>query len=145
MTIPDISLMAVPDDVVAPAFADALLDRCEAARDRIAIVNHPSGAFGSAAVAPHRDTAFGALYCPRLHVPAPHLPIGYAVVPACGHVAGCHARVAIASRAREGDAELAPGGLIGAGHASGVGPLDHIMTSAAVSRLVSHGVNVIRD
>ena len=145
MAIPDISLMAVPDDVAAPAFADTLIDQCEAARDRIAIVNDTSGSSDLDVVAQHRDTAFGALYYPRLHVPAAHLASGYAVVPPCGHVAGGLSQTDVAFGSHHAAAELAAGGLIADTHPSGLGPLDRTLTVDETSRLVPHGVNVIRN
>jgi phage tail sheath protein FI len=145
MAISDISLMAVPDDVVAPAFADALLDRCDVSRDRIAIVNDASGSSDLSVVARHRDTAFGALYYPRLHVPAPHLSLGFAVVPPCGHVAGVLAQTAVASGSPHAAAVLAASGLIADGHPSGVEALDRNLSATEADQLVPHGVNAIRN
>ena len=121
MDVADISLMAVPDDVAAPALADALIDRCEAARDRLAIVNDSSGSSDFDVVAQHRDTQFGALYYPRLHVPAPHLPHGYAVVPPCGHVAGGLSQTEVAFGPNHAAAELADSGLIADTHRAASG------------------------
>ena len=78
-------------------------------------------------------------------MPAPHLPLGYAVVPPCGHVAGGLAQTDVAFGPNHAAAGLAPGGLIADRHPSGVGPLDRNLTAAEVDQLVSHGVNVIRN
>ena len=138
MAVPDVSLVAAPDDVVAPEVATALLDRCDAARDRMAIVNTALNAADLATIAQHRGTAFGALYYPRLHVPAPHLTCGYAVVPPCGHVAGVLAKAAFAS-----GPHLPPklAGLIADNHPCRVGPLDRPVTAADAEWLVPRGVN----
>ena len=140
MAVPEIALVAAPDDVAAPAFADALIDRCETTRDRFAIVNAIAAAGG---VAPHRDTAFAALYHPALHVPAPHLPAGYAVVPPCGHVAGLLAAAAVASGSQQSNRELDPASL--ADHPNGAAPLEHVLSAAEAGVLVAAGVNVILD
>jgi phage tail sheath protein FI len=60
-------------------------------------------------------------------------------------VAGCLAAVAIASGAHGDATELAPAGLIAAGHPSGVGPLNRAVTRDEAERLVAHRVNTIRD
>jgi len=145
IAIADISLMAVPDDVVDAGFGEALLDRCHEARNRMAIVNVASAAAGPGTLTPHRDTAFGARYYPQLHVPAPHRPLGYAVVPPCGHVAGGLAQTDTNARAHHAAAELADGGLITDGHASGVEPLALVVRAAESDQLVARGVNVIRN
>jgi phage tail sheath protein FI len=145
MARPDISLMVAPDDTALPGLAGAVIDGCESARDRFAILDAVAGPGGPADVAAPRDTAFGAVYHPRLHVPAPHLVPGYAVVPPCGHVAGVLAKAAVgASRAHAGVA-LDPASLIPDGHPSGAGALEHRLSSTDVGRLVGKGVNVLRD
>ena len=142
MALPDVSLVAAPDDVVAPEVATALLDRCDTARDRMAIVNTALNAADLATIARHRGTAFGALYYPRLHVPAPHLKCGYAVVPPSGHVAGVLAKAAFAS-----GPHLPPklAGHIADNHPCRVGPLDRPVTAADAEWLAPRGVNVLRD
>jgi phage tail sheath protein FI len=143
--IPDISLMAVPDDLAAPAFADALIDRCDTARNRLAVVDNGSTAADLAAVAQHRDSAFAALYYPRLHVPAPHLAAGYAVVPPCGHVAGVLSATGVGAAAARAAPALHASSLIADGHPSGAGPLDRTVSAGESDWLTPRGVNVIRN
>jgi phage tail sheath protein FI len=145
MDIPDISLMAVPDDLAAPAFADALIDHCETTRDRIAVVDQATTAADLAIVAQHRDSAFAALYYPRLHVPAPHLTAGYAVAPPCGHVTGLLANRPVTATAAGAAPEVQAGGLIADGNASGAGPLDRTVSAGESDYLTPRGVNVIRN
>jgi phage tail sheath protein FI len=145
MDIPDISLMAVPDDLAAPGFADALIERCETARNRIAIVDHASTAADPAAVAQHRDSAFAALYYPRLHVPAPHRAAGYAVVPPCGHVAGVLWATAVGAAAARPARALHASSLLAEGHPSGAAPLDRTLSAGESDWLTPRGVNVIRN
>ena len=110
--------------------------------NRIAIVNDSSGATDLEAIARHRDTSFGALYYPRLRVPAPHLPAGFTVVPPCGHVAGVLANHAFRSGSQHPPL-LAD--VIAEDHPSGLGPLDREVSAADAERLAPRGVNVIRD
>lgn len=141
----EITLMAVPDDVVEPAFAAALLDRCERSRDRLAIVTVASGATAPQAVSLLRDSSYGALYYPHLHVPAPHLPRGYVVASPSGHVAGTLARLDVGSGQHTDGGELAAVGLIDDRHPSGVGALDRHVTARDVEQLAPRGVNALRD
>ena len=108
----------------------------------MAIVNTALNAADLATIVRHRGTAFGALYYPRLHVPAPHLTCGYAVVPPCGHVAGVLTKAAFAS-----GPHLPPklAGHIADNHPCRVGPLDRPVTAADAEWLAPRGVNVIRD
>jgi phage tail sheath protein FI len=145
MDIPDISLMAVPDDLAAPAFADAVVDRCESARNRMAIVDQASTAADLAAVAQHRDSAFAALYYPRLHVAAPHLAAGYAVVPPCGHVAGLLSARSVTLAGPHAAPAIHATSLLADGHASGAGPLARTVSAGESDWLSPRGVNVIRD
>ena len=141
MALPDIQLLAAPDDVALAGLADAVIERCETSRDRFAVLDAVQGPRGPADTLPHRDTAFGALYHPRLHVPAPHLASGYAVVPPCGHVAGVLAKANVGA-GRE-HAGVALHGLVPEDHSGGA--LEFRLSPTDVESLVGGGVNVIRD
>lgn len=143
MAIADISLMAVPDGVAAPAFAAALLEACDGAKDRVAIVDVPAGTVPRPGDRP-RDTPFGAQYYPELHVPAAHRPERFAVAPACGHVAGCLAAAPVDAAGRPAP-RLSPDSLVVEAQPGAETPLARIVPAAEADRLVLGGVNVIRD
>lgn len=141
--VPDIELVAAPDDVGAPAFADAVVRHCEAGRHRLAIVDVPATP-DPRVTTPAAGSAFMARYYPRLHVPATHLAAGYAVVPPCGHVMGRLAGAAVGTGGHP-DPRLAPDSLLPDGHPSGAGVLDVVVTAVQADPLVRAGVNVVRD
>ncbi len=145
MTISEIALMAVPDAVAWPAFGDALMDRCEAAMDRIAILDDPTGSADPAIVGRHRLTSWAALYYPRLRVPAAHSATGHVVVPACGHVAGVMARVDRARGVHKAPANEPLRGLWQPRAPGDPGPLHPVVTSSVHDVLGPLGVNAIRD
>ncbi|MEZ5294050.1 MAG: phage tail sheath C-terminal domain-containing protein [Vicinamibacterales bacterium] len=145
MTVDEIALMAIPDAVAAPAFADALVDRCEAAKNRLAILDDPTGAPDPRVVGQHRVTSWAALYYPHLRVPAVHRPNGHAVVPACGHVAGVIARVDRARGVQKAPANEPVHGLWQPVHPDDPGPLEPVVNARADDVLGPLGVNVIRD
>lgn len=140
-----VALVAVPDEVAAPSFAAALLDRCDQSRDRLAIVSGTSGAVDPSTVQPPRDTGYAAFYYPHLHVPAPHLPRGYALVPPCGHVAGCLARTVVGATARADDRAPVLTGLVSDTTTTTIEPLDRRVTALEGEGLAARGVNALRD
>lgn len=141
--IAGIELVAAPDDVVAPAFADAVVEHCGAGRDRLAIVDVPITPDPRVTPPPY-GSAFEARYFPRVHVPAPHLAAGFAVAPPCGHVMGRLAATKVGTSAQP-DPRLAPESLLPAGHASGAGVMDVTVTMRDTEPLTRAGVNAIRD
>jgi uncharacterized protein len=143
LTIAEIALMAVPDAVAEPAFATALLDRCEAAQDRFAILD----AVGDdpLALGRHRASSWAALYYPQLRVAAPHLASGHVAVPACGSVAGVYARVDLARGVHKAPANEEVLGLYLSGTGEDDGPLGRVVTAREQDVLNPLGVNVIRD
>jgi phage tail sheath protein FI len=145
LTIRDISLMAVPDDVVAPTFADALLDRCDAAKDRFAILNDTTDSSDLQAVGRHRDSTYGALYYPRLRVIATHTPLGHTIVPSCGHMAGIYARSDIERGVHKAPANEVVRGILSRDLNGGLRPLDRTLSKREHDILNPKGVNVIRD
>lgn len=145
MTVKEIALMAVPDAVASPAFGDVLVDRCEAAMDRIAILDDATGSADPAIIGQHRATSWAALYFPRLRVPAAHAPAGHAVVPACGHVAGVMARVDRTRGVHKAPANEPLRGLWHPRAPGDPGPLDPVVNARAGGVLGPLGVNVIRD
>jgi Bacteriophage tail sheath protein len=145
MTIRDISLMAAPDDVATQTFADELLNRCEAAKDRFAILNDPTDSSDLQAVGRHRDSTYGAVYYPRLRVVAPHTPLGHTIVPSCGHMAGIYARSDIERGVHKAPANEVVRGILSRDLNGGIRPLDKTLTKREHDILNPKGVNVIRD
>jgi phage tail sheath protein FI len=145
MTIRDISLMAVPDEVVDANLADELLNRCEGAKDRFAVLSEPTDSVDYQAIARHRDTTYGALYYPRIRVVAPHTPQGYVLVPPSGHILGIYARTDIERGVHKAPANEVVRGILSRDLKSGERPLSHTLTKREHDILNPRGVNVIRD
>jgi Bacteriophage tail sheath protein len=145
LTIRDVSLMAVPDEVVDGQLTDELLNRCEAAKDRFAILSETSDGVDYQAIARHRDSTYGGLYYPRVRVLAPHTPEGHILVPAAGHVAGIFARTDIERGVHKAPANEVVRGIISRDLNGGRKPLSHTLTKREHDILNPRGVNVIRD
>jgi hypothetical protein len=141
--IADVELVAAPDDIAAPPFAAAVVRHCETSRHRLAIVDVPA-APDPRVTPPPPGSSLEARYFPRLHVAAPHLAAGYAVVPPCGHVMGRLAATPVGTRTPP-DPRLAPDSLLADGHPSGAGVMDAVVTAVQADPLVRAGVNVVRD
>lgn len=97
--IREISLISIPDEVVAPldqALPTAMVQLCESLKDRFAILNVSHNDQEQTPVSqlrPFIDTTYGGYYYPWIRVLAPHTPEGNALVPPSGHLAGIYARV----------------------------------------------------
>jgi phage tail sheath protein FI len=143
--IPEVSLVAIPDEITIPQLATDLLDHCEATRDRFAILVEQTDSADLNQIQPPRDSSCGAIYYPRLRVPAPHLPDGDLLVPAHGHLAGIYARVDLERGVHQAPANEVVNGLVTANLSPGREPLSHAVTKAEQDVLNPRGVNVIRD
>jgi phage tail sheath protein FI len=143
--IREISLMAVPDEVVIQSLADELQNACDGMRDRFAIHSDLTDQPDVNQVRPIRDTSYGAIYYPWVRVTAPHTPNGWSLVPSQGHVAGIYARVDIERGVHKAPANEVVRGIIGRDLAGGLKPLSHTLSKAEHDILNPRGVNVIRD
>lgn len=148
MALPDVALVAAPDEGVLPGLAEALLRACEAARDRFAVLASPAaeGRSGAAQVSRPAASAWGALYHPWVRVAAPHRPGGTTLVPPTGHVAGVMVRTDIERGVHKAPANEYLRGLaaMGAGLRE-PGPLARKLSRAEQEPLHRNGVNVIID
>jgi len=145
LAIRDVSLMACPDEVVLANLSDELLNRCEGAKDRFAILNEITDKSDYGAIVQHRDSSYGGLYYPRLRVVAPHTPEGYAIVPPAGHVAGIFARTDVGRGVHKAPANEVVRGILSRDLVGGRKPLSHTLTKREHDMLNPRGVNVIRD
>ncbi|HEY8147686.1 MAG TPA: phage tail sheath C-terminal domain-containing protein [Vicinamibacteria bacterium] len=145
LTIRDISLMAVPDEFVDANLTSELLDRCERAKDRFAILNETTDTVNFQAIAQHRDSTYGALYYPRIRVVAPHTPEGYQLVPPAGHMAGIYARTDIERGVHKAPANEVVRGIVSRDLNGGRKPLSHTLNKREHDILNPRGVNVLRD
>lgn len=145
MAMPDIALMAVPDEIVDPGLSAALLERCESAKDRFAILNAHTDSSDIEAIAVHPDSSYGALYTPRLRVPAPHTSDGHRVVPPAGHIAGIYARTDTNRGVHKAPANELVRGILTQDLDDGRGPLTHVLGNREQDLLNPRGLNVIRD
>ena len=140
--IEDISIMAAPDDVVIDGLAEALVLACEARRDRFAVTSEPHASRDAAAIRPIRNSSWGAVYYPWLHVEAGHASGGTTLVPPTGHICGIYVRVDTTRGVQEAPANEAVHGI---GSGSGNAKLSHPVTQAEQEILNPRGVNVIRE
>jgi uncharacterized protein len=143
--IRDISLMAIPDEVVLFDLTDRLLDRCEAMKDRFAILTDKNNNADFQAIAQHRDSTYGAIYYPRVRVVAPHTPEGYRLVPPAGHVAGVYARTDVERGVHKAPANEVVRGILSRDLNGGRKPLSQTLNKREHDLLNPRGVNVIRD
>jgi phage tail sheath protein FI len=140
--VPEIAIVAIPDESADDDLAADLLDHCEALRTRFGLLSLRGPRVNVVDVRPIRDSAHGAVYHPYLRVAAPHLPGGARLVPPAGHVAGVYARTDLERGVHRAPANEAVRGLSGAG---GEAPLSQPLTEADRETLKTRGVNVIRD
>jgi phage tail sheath protein FI len=137
--------MAVPDEIVDPNLTTELLSRCEAAKDRFAVLNEPTDGADFQAIARHPDSTYGALYYPRLRVLASHTPEGYMIVPPAGHITGIFARTDVDRGVHKAPANEVVRGIITRDLNGGRKPLTHVLSKREHDILNPRGVNVIRD
>ena len=144
-TIPEVSLVAIPDEIAIPQLGMDLLDYCEAMRDRFAILVEQTDTGDISQVVPLRDSSYGAIYYPRVRVAAPHLPDGDVLVPPHGHVAGIYARVDTERGVHKAPANEVVRGIVPRAVSGGREPLSHTLSKAEQDILNPRGVNLIRD
>lgn len=144
MAIPEASLIAAPDEVIDPGFTDDVLDRCEEAGNRFAILAAQAPEDELSALSNHRDSSFGALYYPRVRVDASHRPEGSTFVTPVGHVAGIYARSEMQHGVHKAPANEPVLGILEADVRTGA-PLSQVTSDADLEALNRGGVNVIRD
>jgi hypothetical protein len=147
MAIREVSLIAIPDEVVIPSVSSDLLQACDAACDRFAILSCHTSSSGPGAleVRPPSESSYGAFYFPWLRVAASLAPGGTRLVPATGHVAGIYARVDDARGVHLAPANQEVLGLASSSAEGGHGPLSCTLNGKEQSVLNAQGVNVIRD
>jgi uncharacterized protein len=141
--IKGVSIVAAPDAVLVDGLAQALLDTCETSRDRFAVISAPHPIADVGSIVPVRDTSWGAVYYPWLHVEASHIPARTKAVPCTGHICGVYARVDIERGAHKPPANEVLRGLAAAG--PGTTSLSHLVTQAEQEILNPRGVNLIRE
>jgi phage tail sheath protein FI len=143
--IREVSLVSIPDEVAIPQLGMDLMDNCDAMRDRFAILVEQTDTGDISQVRPLGESSYGAIYYPRVRVPAPHRPDGDVLVPPHGHVAGIYARVDIQRGVHKAPANEVVVGIVTGDLSGGREPLSHTLAKAEHDILNSRGVNVIRD
>jgi phage tail sheath protein FI len=144
-TIQEVSLVSIPDEIAIPQLGTDLLDHCDAMRDRFAILVVQTDSGDLDQVHPLRDSSYGAIYYPRVRVPAPHLPDGDVLVPPHGHLAGIYARVDLQRGVHKAPANEIVLGIVTSDMSGSREPLSHTLSKAEHDILNPRGVNVIRD
>jgi phage tail sheath protein FI len=143
--IEEISLLAIPDQVVLPGLGLDLLDQCERVKDRFAILSEHSPQAEVNEIQVVQDSAWGAVYYPWVRVSAPHTAEGSVFVPPCGHVAGIYARVDVEHGVHKAPANEVVRGLVTQSVQSGEDYLSHTLNQGQQDILNPRGINVIRD
>ena len=132
----EIALMAIPDEVLIPSLGAALVERCECLKDRFAVLNELNDQSDVTQIRPVCDSSYGAVYFPKLRVPAPG---GHILIPPCGHVMGLIARVELGHGVAKAPANEVVRGLVEEN------PLQFAIGKSEQDSLNSRGVNVVRD
>jgi hypothetical protein len=145
--IRDISLIAIPDEVVLPNIRADLVQQCESQKDRFAILSATEAeqAGDLSQLRPPQDSTYGAYYLPWVRALAPHTPEGHLLVPSTGHVAGIYARVDIERGVHKAPANEVVRGIITRDLSAENKPLRYILNKREQDLLNPKGVNVIRD
>ncbi|CUI07400.1 phage tail sheath family protein [Massilia antarctica] len=141
----DISLMSIPDEVVINDLAAKLQDKCDAMKDRFAILSDQGPNPNVPSIRPLRDSSYGAYYYPWVRVTAPHTPDGSTLVPANGHITGIYARSDVERGVHKAPANEVVRGIITRDLNGGKRPLSHTLSKQEHDLLNPRGVNVIRD
>jgi phage tail sheath protein FI len=145
--IRDISLLAIPDEVVLPDIRTDLIQQCERLKDRFAILSgtEPEQDGDLAALRPPQDSTYGAYYVPWVRVLAPHTPEGHLLVPAQGHIGGIYARVDDDRGVHKAPANEVVRGIINRDLGGDAKPLSLTLGKREQDILNPKSVNVIRD
>jgi hypothetical protein len=137
--VDEISLMAIPDEVVIRTLDAALVEKCESLKDRFAVLNELNDESDVARIRPARDSSYGAIYYPKLCVSAPHTAAGHILVPPCGHILGLMARIELGHGVAKAPANEVVRGLVDES------PLQFVIGKSEQDSLNSRCVNVVRD
>jgi phage tail sheath protein FI len=143
--IRDISIVAIPDEVVVAGLREKLIETCETLKDRFAVSSADAGVSNFNTLRPPRDTTYAAFYYPWVRVFAPHTAEGHRVVPSSGHVAGVYARVDVERGVHKAPANEVLRGIVTRDLAGGKKPLEFTLGKREQDILNPRGVNVIRD
>ncbi len=145
MAVPDISIVAAPNEVVVGGLRDDIIDACDAQKDRFAITSADAGVANIAGLAPPRDSSYAAFYYPWIRVVAAHRPDGHRLIPPTGHVAGIYARVDLERGVHKPPANEVVRGIVTQDLPNGAKPLEFTLGAHEQDALNPRGVNVIRD
>lgn len=143
--IREISLMSIPDEVMLKVLGAKLQDKCDAMKDRFAILTDQGPTPNVPSIRPLRDSSYGAYYYPWVRVTASHTPEGSKLVPANGHVTGIYARSDVERGVHKAPANEVVRGIITRDLNGGMKPLSHTLNKQEHDLLNPRGVNVIRD
>lgn len=144
-TIREISLMSIPDEVVINQLADDLQNRCDAMKDRFAILSEQARNGNIPQIRPLKDSTYGAFYYPWVRVIASHTPDGTKLIPANGHITGIYARTDVERGVHKAPANEVVRGIVTRDLNGGRKPLSHTLNKQEHDILNPRGVNVIRD
>lgn len=143
--IREISIMSIPDEVAINDLAAKLQDKCDAMKDRFAVLADQGPNANVPTIRPLRDSSYGAYYYPWVRVTASHTPDGSKLVPPNGHIAGIYARSDVERGVHKAPANEVVRGIITRDLNGGLKPLSHTLSKQEHDLLNPRGVNVIRD
>jgi len=147
--IPEISMLVAPDQA-NPALPSngqlsvALINQCEALKDRFAILAVDKAKSNVQEIRPIEDTSYGATYYPwiRIYNPRTNRPL---LVPPTGHLSGLYARNDITQGVQHAPANEVLAGLYLSGGNPEDGPLEFLVSKGQQDILNPRGIDVIRD
>jgi phage tail sheath protein FI len=145
--IRDISLLAIPDEVVLPNLRSDIIQQCETLKDRFAILcaSEAEQDGSLTTLRTPQDSTYGAYYLPWVRVLATQTPEGNVLVPPHGHLAGIYARVDDERGVHKAPANEVVAGIITRDLSIDKKPLKLTLGKQDQDILNPLGVNVIRD
>lgn len=144
-TIREVSLVAIPDEVIVQGIREKVIEGCETTRDRFAVISTDANVSNFVNLRPPRDTTYAAFYYPWIRVFAPHTAEGHRLVPSTGHVTGIYARVDIERGVHKAPANEVVRGIVTRDLNNNKKPLEFTLGKRDQDILNPRGVNVIRD
>jgi hypothetical protein len=142
----DVSLIAIPDEVVLADLRINVLEQCGSQKDRFAVLSATDDEQNNLhSRRPPQDSTDGAYYLPWVRVLAPHTADGHLLVPPVGHIVGIYARVDIEHGVHKAPVNEVVRGIIEQDLSSDNKPLKYDLSKREQDLLSPKGVNVIRD
>jgi phage tail sheath protein FI len=147
--IDEIAILVAPDEANgaipnSDQIANAVLDQCEALRDRFAVLSSPENQGDVQNLTVARDSSYGAIYFPWIRIFDPRTQLDELVPPA-GHVAGIYARSDLERGVHKAPANEVVRGIVTRDINAVRKPLQYAIGRGEHDILNPNGINAIRD